>query len=189
MHVLDAHFVQVIPKDAATMMALQKSVSGNVLFTHLEADELTHVLDAMFLVAKEAGETVMQQGDEGDNFYIIGEGTVEVGESVGVCCEIRSCACTERERRKVEGEEREREREREREKERERERELWMCRHKLMKSCLLFNTCTPHPVHTHTHTHTHTPTHNNTRRCGLPRTDQQRSSARSTRAAALESLH
>ena len=70
---------QVVPKDAATMMALQKSVSGNVLFAHLEKDELSDVLDAMFLVIKHPGDVIIQQGDDGDNFYIIDEGIVEVG--------------------------------------------------------------------------------------------------------------
>jgi cAMP-dependent protein kinase regulator len=69
---------KVVPKDAATMMALQKSVTGNVLFTHLEKDELTDVLDAMFLVTKEPEDIIIQQGDEGDNFYIIDSGIVEV---------------------------------------------------------------------------------------------------------------
>lgn len=69
---------KVIPKDDATMEALKKCVSGNVLFSHLDASELTDVLDAMFLVKYKTGEVVMQQGDEGDNFYCIGQGTVEV---------------------------------------------------------------------------------------------------------------
>lgn len=59
-------------------MALQKAVTGNVLFSHLESDELTNVLDAMFLVVKHAGDVIIQQGDDGDNFYIIDSGTVEV---------------------------------------------------------------------------------------------------------------
>lgn len=69
---------KVIAKDAATMEALQKCVSGNVLFAHLEHTELNDVLDAMFLVKHKPGETIMAQGDEGDNFYCIGSGTVEV---------------------------------------------------------------------------------------------------------------
>lgn len=69
---------KIVPKDAATMMALQKSVAGNVLFTHLESDELTDVLDAMFLVSKNPGDVIIQQGDEGDNFYIVDVGVVEV---------------------------------------------------------------------------------------------------------------
>jgi hypothetical protein len=44
--------IQVVPKDAATMISLQKCVAGNVLFVHLEPDELNDVLDAMFLVCQ-----------------------------------------------------------------------------------------------------------------------------------------
>ena len=60
------------------MLALQKAVSGNVLFSNLEVAELTDILDAMFLVVKKPNDVVMEQGDDGDNFYIIYEGQVEV---------------------------------------------------------------------------------------------------------------
>eukprot|EP00042_Codosiga_hollandica_P013314 m.30288 g.30288 ORF g.30288 m.30288 type:complete len:357 (+) comp41043_c0_seq1:63-1133(+) len=73
-----AYEKKVIPKDAATMISLQKCVSGNVLFASLEQDELTEVLDAMFLANKETGDVIMKQGDDGDNFYCIDKGTVEV---------------------------------------------------------------------------------------------------------------
>jgi len=62
---------KVIPKDATTMEHLRSVVIGNVLFQHLEEDELTDVLDAMFEVRPKAGEEVIKQGDEGDNFYVI----------------------------------------------------------------------------------------------------------------------
>ena len=69
---------KIVPKDASTMLQLQKCVNGNVLFTHLEQDELTDVLDCMFQVKKPAGEVIMAQGDDGDNFYCIDKGVVEV---------------------------------------------------------------------------------------------------------------
>eukprot|EP00055_Hartaetosiga_balthica_P011310 m.50898 g.50898 ORF g.50898 m.50898 type:complete len:385 (+) comp7540_c1_seq3:242-1396(+) len=69
---------KVIPKDAATMVKLQKAVAENILFQHLEDDELTEVLDAMFLVKKETGDTVIEQGDDGDNFYVVDSGKLEV---------------------------------------------------------------------------------------------------------------
>ncbi|EGD79944.1 camp-dependent protein kinase type I-beta regulatory subunit [Salpingoeca rosetta] len=69
---------KVIPKDAATMLRLQRAVSENILFQHLEQEELSQVLDAMFLVKRKAGETVIEQGDEGDNFYVVDEGELEV---------------------------------------------------------------------------------------------------------------
>lgn len=75
---IDAGEPKVVPKDAATMAALMESVKSNVLFQHLEPSELNQVLDAMFEVTPKAGEVVIQQGDEGDNFYVIDKGTVEV---------------------------------------------------------------------------------------------------------------
>jgi cAMP-dependent protein kinase regulator len=60
------------------MLSLQRCVAGNVLFASLESDELTEVLDAMFLCNKQGGDIIMKQGDEGDNFYCIDKGTVEV---------------------------------------------------------------------------------------------------------------
>ena len=45
---------------------------------HLDSDMLTEVLDAMFLVKKEAGSVIIQQGDDGDNFYVIDDGQLEV---------------------------------------------------------------------------------------------------------------
>jgi len=69
---------KVIPKDASTMVALMEAVKANVLFQHLEEAELNTVLDSMFEVKPSAAEIIIQQGDEGDNFYVIDSGTVEV---------------------------------------------------------------------------------------------------------------
>ncbi len=51
----------MIPKDAATMMKLEEAIKNNILFQHLEKDELIDVMDAMVDVKKKAGETVMSQ--------------------------------------------------------------------------------------------------------------------------------
>lgn len=60
------------------MASLSKTVEKNVLFQHLDDSQRTDVFNAMFPVHHKAGEFIMRQGDEGDNFYIIDEGTVEV---------------------------------------------------------------------------------------------------------------
>lgn len=69
---------QVVPKDQKTMASLSKSIEKSVLFTHLDDNQRTDIFNAMFPVLHKANEYIMKQGDEGDNFYIIDEGTVEV---------------------------------------------------------------------------------------------------------------
>ncbi|XP_027034633.1 protein kinase, cAMP-dependent, regulatory, type I, alpha (tissue specific extinguisher 1) a isoform X1 [Tachysurus fulvidraco] len=68
----------VIPKDYKTMAALAKAIEKNVLFSHLDDNERSDIFDAMFSVNYIAGETVIQQGDEGDNFYVIDQGEMDV---------------------------------------------------------------------------------------------------------------
>uniref|UniRef100_A0A8C2Z257 cAMP-dependent protein kinase type I-alpha regulatory subunit n=1 Tax=Cyclopterus lumpus TaxID=8103 RepID=A0A8C2Z257_CYCLU len=69
---------KVIPKDYKTMAALAKAMERNVLFAHLDDNERSDIFDAMFSVNCIAGETVIQQGDEGDNFYVIDLGEMDV---------------------------------------------------------------------------------------------------------------
>lgn len=76
---------KVVPKDYKTMASLSKAIAKNVLFAHLDENERSDIFDAMFPVNAIPGEVVIQQGDEGDNFYIIDSGEVEVfvhGEKV-----------------------------------------------------------------------------------------------------------
>ncbi|MBN3300630.1 KAP0 kinase, partial [Amia calva] len=68
----------VIPKDYKTMAALAKAIEKNVLFAHLDDNERSDIFDAMFSVTYIAGETVIKQGDEGDNFYVIDQGEMDV---------------------------------------------------------------------------------------------------------------
>ncbi|XP_053381099.1 cAMP-dependent protein kinase regulatory subunit [Mercenaria mercenaria] len=69
---------KVVPKDYKTMAALSKAISKNVLFSHLDDTERSDIFDAMFPVHRHAGEVIIQQGDEGDNFYVIDQGEVDV---------------------------------------------------------------------------------------------------------------
>ncbi|XP_018905520.1 cAMP-dependent protein kinase type I regulatory subunit isoform X2 [Bemisia tabaci] len=69
---------KVVPKDYKTMAALSKAIAKNVLFSHLDENERSDIFDAMFPVNFVSGETIIQQGDEGDNFYVIDQGEVEV---------------------------------------------------------------------------------------------------------------
>lgn len=76
---------KVVPKDYKTMASLSKAIARNILFNHLDENERSDIFDAMFPVNAIQGEVIIQQGDEGDNFYIIDNGEVEVyvnGEKV-----------------------------------------------------------------------------------------------------------
>ncbi|VDN24779.1 unnamed protein product [Gongylonema pulchrum] len=68
----------VIPKDEETRRALEAAMCKNILFSHLEGDEQKAIFDAMFPVEKKKGETIIEQGEEGDNFYVIDSGEVDV---------------------------------------------------------------------------------------------------------------
>ena len=68
----------VIPKDYSTMQALSKAIQTNLLFSHLDDSEKSDIFDAMQPFNYKAGETIIQQGEEGDFFYIIDQGEVEV---------------------------------------------------------------------------------------------------------------
>lgn len=69
---------KVVPKDYKTMASLAKAIAKNVLFSHLDENERTDIFDAMFPANCLPGEVIIQQGDEGDNFYVIDQGEVEV---------------------------------------------------------------------------------------------------------------
>lgn len=60
------------------MAALSKAIAKNILFSHLDENERSDIFDAMFPVTFLQGESIIQQGDEGDNFYVIDVGEVEV---------------------------------------------------------------------------------------------------------------
>jgi len=42
-----------------------------LLFRSLDSQQLNEVLDAMFERKVEAGDYIIKQGDDGDNFYVV----------------------------------------------------------------------------------------------------------------------
>lgn len=53
-------------------------MSSNPLFTHLSPASMDTVVAAFFLASKSDGDIVMKQGTDGDNFYVIQEGSVKI---------------------------------------------------------------------------------------------------------------
>ena len=48
-----------------------------VLFRHLEKEQKEFVARAMFVMEFKSGDTIISQGEDGDNFYVIDRGKVE----------------------------------------------------------------------------------------------------------------
>lgn len=69
---------KVIPKDAKTKRELYAALKGHVLFKHLDPIEQQDIFDCMFEMVYLPGDLIVNQGDDGDNFYIISEGEVDV---------------------------------------------------------------------------------------------------------------
>ncbi|CAF3797290.1 unnamed protein product [Rotaria sp. Silwood1] len=68
----------VYPKTAEQRQRLKDAVCHNLLFRTLEAKQIDQILDAMWEKHVKKGECIIRQGDDGDNFYVIDEGTYEV---------------------------------------------------------------------------------------------------------------
>ncbi|KAK0054041.1 cAMP-dependent protein kinase type II regulatory subunit [Biomphalaria pfeifferi] len=68
----------IYPKTDEQRERLTKTVSGILLFRSLEPEQTQQVIDAMFEKKVSPGETVIRQGDDGDNFYVIDNGIYDV---------------------------------------------------------------------------------------------------------------
>lgn len=70
--------VKVVPKTDEQRNRLQIASKKVMLLNRLDEDQLTNVLDAMEERQVTAGEIVIQQGDDGDNFYVIDSGNFDI---------------------------------------------------------------------------------------------------------------
>ncbi|KAK9763271.1 cAMP-dependent protein kinase type II-beta regulatory subunit [Basidiobolus ranarum] len=68
----------VIPKSNEAKMRIASATSSNLLFRNLEEDQKREIVDAMFERKVLAGEDVIKQGDEGDNFYVVDDGLFDI---------------------------------------------------------------------------------------------------------------
>ncbi|KRT85823.1 cNMP binding protein, partial [Oryctes borbonicus] len=63
----------IFPKSDEQRQQLAEAVKNILLFRALDKEQMQEVLDAMFEKKVSAGEVVIKQGDDGDNFYVIQE--------------------------------------------------------------------------------------------------------------------
>lgn len=71
--------VKKIPKSEEEFEQIRNILFNKcVLFEHLDEVQIRNVQDAMFLVEKDEGDVIIKQGDDGDNFYVIESGYIDV---------------------------------------------------------------------------------------------------------------
>ncbi|XP_048190805.1 cAMP-dependent protein kinase type II-alpha regulatory subunit [Perognathus longimembris pacificus] len=68
----------VHPKTDEQRCRLQEACKDILLFKNLDQEQLSQVLDAMFERLVKVDEHVIDQGDDGDNFYVIERGTYDI---------------------------------------------------------------------------------------------------------------
>uniref|UniRef100_A0A8D0HWG7 Protein kinase cAMP-dependent type II regulatory subunit beta n=1 Tax=Sphenodon punctatus TaxID=8508 RepID=A0A8D0HWG7_SPHPU len=66
------------PKTDDQRNRLQEACRDILLFKNLDPEQMSQVLDAMFEKLVEGGEHVIDQGGDGDNFYVIDRGTYDI---------------------------------------------------------------------------------------------------------------
>uniref|UniRef100_A0A098LZH7 cAMP-dependent protein kinase type II-alpha regulatory subunit n=1 Tax=Hypsiglena sp. JMG-2014 TaxID=1550645 RepID=A0A098LZH7_9SAUR len=68
----------VHPKTDEQRCRLQEACKDILIFKNLDQEQLSQVLDAMFERKVRPQEHVIDQGDDGDNFYVIEEGSYDI---------------------------------------------------------------------------------------------------------------
>eukprot|EP00753_Platysulcus_tardus_P016287 PLAT5581.1.p2 GENE.PLAT5581.1~~PLAT5581.1.p2 ORF type:complete len:417 (+),score=237.91 PLAT5581.1:101-1351(+) len=66
------------PKSDADQEKIRGILAGNFLFGHLEGEAVQTLIDAFFPVDHVDADVIIQQGDPGDNFYLLDSGAAEV---------------------------------------------------------------------------------------------------------------
>ncbi|XP_048878881.1 cAMP-dependent protein kinase type II-alpha regulatory subunit isoform X1 [Brienomyrus brachyistius] len=84
----DAETRVVHPKTDEQRSRLQEACRDILLFKTLDTEQFAEVLDAMFEVLVQTKEHIINQGDDGDNFYVIERGVYDIvvqKDGVGCC--------------------------------------------------------------------------------------------------------
>ncbi|XP_062928614.1 cAMP-dependent protein kinase type II-beta regulatory subunit-like [Mobula hypostoma] len=74
----DAEPRVIHPKTDEQRRRLQDACKDILLFKNLDQEQMFQLLDAMFERSVEVGEHVIDQGDDGDNFYVIERGKYDI---------------------------------------------------------------------------------------------------------------
>ena len=66
------------PKTSQQRSRLREVLKANILFSHLSEINIDDVIDSFEQVSKNDGDVIIEQGGEGDNFYIIDSGLCDI---------------------------------------------------------------------------------------------------------------
>lgn len=66
--------LKVYPKTEDDRKSIVESTKDNFMFASLDPEQMTMIVDAMFMCKFAAGDFIINQGDDGDNFYVLVDG-------------------------------------------------------------------------------------------------------------------
>ena len=67
-----------IPKTDVVKRLIHNAIRSNILFRACSEEELVNLIDVFDTVEFKAGSTVIKQGDEGEHFYVVESGTLDI---------------------------------------------------------------------------------------------------------------
>lgn len=70
----------VVPKPESVKILIHDAIAANILFKACSSEELTELVEVFASSEASAGSTIIRQGDEGDAFYVMERGTIDVYE-------------------------------------------------------------------------------------------------------------
>ena len=70
----------VVPKPESVKQLIHDAIAANILFKACSSEELAELVEVFAPSEASAGSTIIRQGDEGDAFYVMERGTIDVYE-------------------------------------------------------------------------------------------------------------
>ena len=74
---------KTIPKSEDVRKLIYNAIKPNILFRACSEEELVDLVDAFSMTELKAGATVIKQGDEGEHFYVVENGELDITVRMG----------------------------------------------------------------------------------------------------------
>ena len=65
-------------KDERTQELIASAIENNVLFAALDEEQIGRIVEEMWCLDVAKGDNIINQGEQGDNFYVVEEGTFNI---------------------------------------------------------------------------------------------------------------